>query len=171
MFKNYFTIALRNFWRNKTFSLINIFGLSIGISASLVIYLLVNYHFNFDRFDDASTFFETVVNIKSRREDIDVLLKNPREIASRDCAAFSSKVTLEDKIDVTKNNLEALNGTYEILPFVVKSKSSNWYIKNNKSSLTLDKFYTQNVTVENSEKHIRATYMMYKLNLTDSPKK
>jgi predicted permease len=49
MFKNYFTIALRNFWRNKLFSLINIFGLAIGISAALVIYLIVQYEFSFER--------------------------------------------------------------------------------------------------------------------------
>ena len=35
---------------NKTFSLINIFGLSIGISAALVIYLIVQYDFSFDTF-------------------------------------------------------------------------------------------------------------------------
>src|ERR1700753_1562774 len=51
MFKNYFRIALRNFWRNKVFSLINILGLSIGISASLVIFLLVHHEFTFDRFE------------------------------------------------------------------------------------------------------------------------
>lgn len=49
-------------------------------------------NFNFDGFDDAAIFFETVVNIKSQREDIDIVLKNPRDIASRDCATFSSKV-------------------------------------------------------------------------------
>lgn len=51
MLRNYFLVALRNFWRNKTFSLINILGLAIGISASLVIYLLVYYDFTFDRFE------------------------------------------------------------------------------------------------------------------------
>ncbi|HEV8081833.1 MAG TPA: FtsX-like permease family protein [Chitinophagaceae bacterium] len=51
MFKNYFKTALRNFWHNKVFSLINVLGLSIGISASLVIYLLVNYHSTFDKFE------------------------------------------------------------------------------------------------------------------------
>ena len=50
MLKNHFIVALRNFWRNKTFSLINIFGLSIGISAALVIYLIVQYDFSFDKF-------------------------------------------------------------------------------------------------------------------------
>ena len=51
MLKNYFLVALRNFWRNWTFSLINILGLAIGISASLVIFLLVYYDFTFDKFE------------------------------------------------------------------------------------------------------------------------
>ena len=51
MLKNYFLVALRIFWRNKTFSLINILGLSIGISASLVIFLLVWHDLNFDKFE------------------------------------------------------------------------------------------------------------------------
>ena len=51
MIKNYFLVALRNFWRNKVFSLINIAGLSIGVSASLIITLLVWYDFTFDKFE------------------------------------------------------------------------------------------------------------------------
>jgi putative ABC transport system permease protein len=51
MLKNYFRVALRNFWRNRAFSAINILGLAIGISASLIIYLLVYYDFTFDKFE------------------------------------------------------------------------------------------------------------------------
>src|SRR5689334_24102930 len=51
MFKNYFIIAVRTLLKNKVFSVINILGLAIGISASLVIYLLVDYHFSFDKFE------------------------------------------------------------------------------------------------------------------------
>ena len=50
MLKNYFSLALRNFWKQKIFSLINVSGLAIGISAALVIYLLVQYDFSFDKF-------------------------------------------------------------------------------------------------------------------------
>src|SRR6187401_673485 len=50
MLKNYFTIALRNFWKQKVFSLINVSGLAIGISAALVIYLLVQFEFSFEKF-------------------------------------------------------------------------------------------------------------------------
>ena len=51
MFRNYINIALRTLWKNKLFTAINILGLAIGISASLVIYLLVNFHFSFDKFE------------------------------------------------------------------------------------------------------------------------
>src|SRR5579863_4565497 len=51
MLKNYLTVAIRNLLRNKVFSAINILGLSIGISSSLIIYLVVHYDFNFDRFE------------------------------------------------------------------------------------------------------------------------
>src|SRR6476619_5427573 len=63
MIKNYLLIALRNFWRNKVFSLINISGLAIGISASLVIYLLVHYDFTFDKFEkDGDRIYRVVSN-------------------------------------------------------------------------------------------------------------
>lgn len=63
MFKNYFKTAWRNLKRNKTFSAINILGLAIGISASLVIYLLVTYHFTFDKFEkDGERIYRVVSN-------------------------------------------------------------------------------------------------------------
>ena len=63
MIKNYLTIAFRTLSKNKVFTAINILGLSIGISASLVIYLLVNYHFNFDKFEkDGDRIYRVVSN-------------------------------------------------------------------------------------------------------------
>jgi predicted permease len=49
MFKNYFITALRSFRKHKVSSLINIAGLAIGISAALVIYLIVQYEFSFEQ--------------------------------------------------------------------------------------------------------------------------
>ncbi len=61
MFKNYFKTAFRNFWHNKIFSLINIAGLSIGISAALVIFLIVQYDYRFDKFEkDSNRIYEVV---------------------------------------------------------------------------------------------------------------
>ncbi len=50
MLKNYLKIAFRNIWKNKAFSLINIVGLSIGLSASFVIGIMVYYDMTFDKF-------------------------------------------------------------------------------------------------------------------------
>ena len=51
MLRNYFVTAFRSFWRNKAFTAINVLGLSIGISAALVIFLLVYYEFSYDQFE------------------------------------------------------------------------------------------------------------------------
>ena len=51
MIKNYFTTAFRNFWRNKSLAAINVLGLSIGISAALVIFLMVYYEMSYDKFE------------------------------------------------------------------------------------------------------------------------
>ena len=50
MIKNYFIVAFRNFRRNKIFTLINISGLAIGISTALVIYLIVQFEFGYEKF-------------------------------------------------------------------------------------------------------------------------
>ena len=51
MFKNYFLTALRSFKKNKVSTLINVFGLSIGISAALIIYFIIQYDFSFDKYE------------------------------------------------------------------------------------------------------------------------
>ncbi|HEU5054370.1 MAG TPA: ABC transporter permease, partial [Hanamia sp.] len=50
MFKNYFKTAWRNLWKNKVYSSINIFGLTIGIAAFIIIMLFVSYEKSFDSF-------------------------------------------------------------------------------------------------------------------------
>ncbi len=50
MIKNYLLIALRNIKRHKGYSLINIAGLSIGITTSILIMLYVQYELSFDKF-------------------------------------------------------------------------------------------------------------------------
>ena len=50
MFKNYLKIAVRNLLRHKTYSLVNILGLSIGIACTLLIMLWVFDELNYDSF-------------------------------------------------------------------------------------------------------------------------
>ena len=50
MFSNNLKIAIRNLLKNKTFSFINAFGLSIGITCTILILLWVQDEVNFDKF-------------------------------------------------------------------------------------------------------------------------
>lgn len=50
MLQTYLKITLRNLWKNKTYSFINIFGLSIGIACAILILLWVRNELNYDKF-------------------------------------------------------------------------------------------------------------------------
>ena len=65
MFKLNLKIALRNLWRNKTSSVINITGLAIGLASCLLLLLYVNYEWNFDRhFKDADKVYQVMINFQ-----------------------------------------------------------------------------------------------------------
>ncbi|WP_343524256.1 ABC transporter permease [Pedobacter sp.] len=49
MFKLNLKIALRNLWKNKGFSLINIGGLAIGLASCMVLLLYVTYEWSYDK--------------------------------------------------------------------------------------------------------------------------
>ena len=54
MIKNYLKIAWRNLIRNKSFSLLNIVGLSIGLAVTALILIWINFELGYDRFHDKS---------------------------------------------------------------------------------------------------------------------
>jgi putative ABC transport system permease protein len=49
MLKHYFTLAYRNLFRNKFHSTINIVGLAIGISACIILFLIVRHEIGFNK--------------------------------------------------------------------------------------------------------------------------
>lgn len=70
MLLTYFKAALRNARRHFSFTVINILGLSIGISAAIVIFLLVQYEFSFDRsVKDSSRVYRVVMDMKFNGND------------------------------------------------------------------------------------------------------
>ena len=66
MLKNYLKIALRNINKHKGYSFINIFGLSIGIISSILIFLFVQYERSYDNFNEnADNIFRIAVKSKA----------------------------------------------------------------------------------------------------------
>src|SRR5450432_1502173 len=49
MFNKGINILIRRLWINRSFSFLNILGFAIGISASLLIFLVIRYETGFDR--------------------------------------------------------------------------------------------------------------------------
>ena len=50
MLTNYFKTTFRNLWKHKSHTLINVLGLSLGITACLVIFLVLRFELSFDAF-------------------------------------------------------------------------------------------------------------------------
>jgi len=50
MFKNYFKIAWRSIARNKVYTAINVLGLSLGVCACLIIFLVTSFELSYDTF-------------------------------------------------------------------------------------------------------------------------
>jgi putative ABC transport system permease protein len=50
MFRNYLLLAVKNFRKHKMFSLINILGLTVGITCCLMIFLFILNEFSYDKF-------------------------------------------------------------------------------------------------------------------------
>jgi len=52
MLKNYLIVALRNIFKHKGYSFINIFGLGLGMASAVLIFLFVRYERSYDRFHE-----------------------------------------------------------------------------------------------------------------------
>lgn len=69
MLYNYFKVTLRNIWRSKLNSLINIFGLALGIACAILIILFVKDELTFDRFHSKIDRLYRVTTSISRDEE------------------------------------------------------------------------------------------------------
>src|SRR5450631_1999977 len=139
MLKTNFIIAYRNFIRNKVFSLINVLGLAIGISSSLVIFLIVHYDFNFDKFENNR---EQLYRVVTESKFYASLLHDPG-VPSPMAAAVKKEVSgLEEVIGFHQYNGD---------PKVTVSKKDNekaYRIRHQSGVIWADKSYFKMVPYE-----------------------
>lgn len=70
MFKNYFKIAFRSLFRHKTFSIINISGLAIGIASCLLLFMVVKYELSYNKSQpDYDHIYHVVTRDKEQNEN------------------------------------------------------------------------------------------------------
>jgi len=66
MLKNYMKMALRSIIKNKTYSLINITGLAIGLASCLIIFLAIVNELSFDKFYDNAESIYRVTSVRTK---------------------------------------------------------------------------------------------------------
>jgi len=126
MIRNYFKIAWRNLLKNKVFSIINVIGLTIGLSASFVIGGMIYFDVTFDTFHkDGDRIYRVVSNFYSKE------------------GTFHNKgvtVALEDALK-ENSNFETVAGFYIERPSSVENKEAGIQVKWPKNVIFTDRDY------------------------------
>src|SRR4051812_23865340 len=95
MLKNYFKIAWRNMVKNKTVSVINVLGLTLGITACLIIYLDTRFELSYDRLQpEKENIYRVVTSSSEGSENIKYKPSVPEPMA----AAIRTEFTGIDKV-------------------------------------------------------------------------
>ena len=78
MLKNYITVALRNLIRQKGFSIINILGLTIGLTISALIILYIIHELGFDRFhENSDRIYRVSIHGSISGQELNVAVSSP----------------------------------------------------------------------------------------------
>lgn len=113
MISNYLKIAIRNILRHKSYSAINIAGLSIGIAASLLLFLVIRYEYSYDRFQRNYKNIYQVVTVDKTTSGLQYTIGNPYPNLPALRAAFPS------------TKFGAVNASYGSQITVIKNDSSS----------------------------------------------
>jgi ABC-type antimicrobial peptide transport system permease subunit len=89
MFRNYLLVAVRNLKRNKVFSFINILGLTLGMTCSLMIMLWVQSEYNIDAFNKNSSQLYSVFERQFYNDKVDAFHSTPGLMADEMKRRFS----------------------------------------------------------------------------------
>ncbi|MBA4055041.1 MAG: hypothetical protein C0490_10040, partial [Marivirga sp.] len=134
MFKNYFHVAIRNILKHKFFSAINIFGMTIGVTACLLLILYVSDELSYDQFHvNADRIYQVGLHGKIAGQDIRTANTCPPmaaalvaeipevESATRITPYFGRPaVKYEDKILTEEKVFFADSNFFEFFSFVLK---------------------------------------------------
>ncbi len=78
MLRNYITIALRNLLRQRGFAIINILGLTIGLTVSALIILYIVHELGYDRFhENADRIYRVAIYGEISGQEINVAVSSP----------------------------------------------------------------------------------------------
>jgi predicted permease len=100
MIKNYIKIAWRNIVRHKAYSSINIAGLTVGIAACLLIFVIINFELSFDKFQPN---YKNIYHVVTQEKHESDLTYNP---------GIAVPATEALRLDFPQAKVAALNSSY-----------------------------------------------------------
>ncbi|MBQ0735858.1 ABC transporter permease [Aquimarina celericrescens] len=165
MFKNYIKIAWRNLQKRKVFAFINILGLALGFGCSILIFLFINYHLQFDDFHENADRIYRVVTEEHQGSDVGYEAAVPPAFAN----AFSTEYDYAEKVakiyyqDALQIDIEDDNGTkkfqndivfaeqdiFEIFNFPILEKISEQSLADPKTAYVSESFGKKVFGVQN----------------------
>ncbi len=100
MFKNHLKIALRNIWKHKGYSFINITGLAIGVAACLLLFLWVQDEMSFDRYHEKA---KQIYRVSSQYESEGKVRRSAKTSAPVGPALVSEFPEIEKSVRFSRN--------------------------------------------------------------------
>ena len=77
MFNIFYKSALRSLWNKKSFSVLNIMGLAVGIAASLLIFLIIRNELSYDKYQSKRDRIYRVVTTLYNKSNGEISRKTP----------------------------------------------------------------------------------------------
>jgi len=115
MLKNYFKIAYRNLRRSRVYAFINVFGLALGITCAILIFMLVRYHLSFDTFHaNGDRIYRVITEFHEEEITPENGVPSPFGKAFRNDFAFAEKTA---RVISYENQLISLPDSKENLKF------------------------------------------------------
>ncbi|MEM9858816.1 MAG: ABC transporter permease, partial [Bacteroidota bacterium] len=125
MLKNYFKVIFRNLVKNRWFSLINVLGLTVGLTCSLIIYLYISQELSYDNFHAESDRIYRVTRSSQTSSGVDYEAAVPYpfiEVVPTEFSQFNVATQIHADNDV----LATYKGTKHVIDHIIFA-DSNFY--------------------------------------------
>jgi len=133
MFKNYFKIGWRNILRHKVYTTINVLGLTLGLCACIVVYVIVSYEFGFDSFHaDKDRIYRVIGDVTESTGDVlhfsrvpvPIVQTSRREVSGLEVIAgsipYNAKITIPERDRPSKQFSSIIDGTRYLTTIIVE---------------------------------------------------
>ncbi|UZR96391.1 ABC transporter permease [Chondrinema litorale] len=153
MFYNYLKVAIRRLWREKNFAMINIFGLTISLTCSILIFIWVEDEVRFDRFHkNIDNIYRLMVNMKYPDGSINTWWGSPQPLEEKLEADYpdieaATMVTWGNEQLFSKNEKNLIkegyfisDGFFEIFDFPLLEGNTNHVLKEKYSIVISERF-------------------------------